>query len=393
MNKKEISEIKKLYTADNSVISTICGCYVDAEKNKMALMREAFLSLPQDEMHKYLDIFRKALTGTLGKNLINMELGGADYALEEMDGAVPRSAGDSPQAMLLALRDSELKDDAILDGLYDKVIANYNTVDNYLILVAYGAYDVPGKGTDGLEMDDASDEVYRHVLICVCPVRLSKAGLSYDSEQKGFHERTRDWVLDMPAMGFLFPAFNDRAPDIYSVLYYSSNAEDLKFDFVDSILGCSLPMTAGSQLETFQTIVRETLGEDCEFDTVKEIHENLSEMIEEKKDEPEPLSLGKKEVVNLLAKSGVDNQRIEELENNFVQTAGTSEPMLASNIANTRKFEIKTPDVVVNVKPDRTELVETRVIDGIPYLLIQLSDEVAVNGISVRMPRAEETEG
>lgn len=382
MNKKEISEIKKLYTAENSVISTICGCYVDAEKNKMALMREAFLSLPQDEMHKYLDIFRKALTGTLGKNILNMAFDDVDFAFDETG----ENKKDTPLSMMLDLRDSQLKDDAVLDALYDKIIANYNTVDNYLILIAYGAYDVPGKATDGSQMEDASEEVYRHVLVCVCPVKLSKAGLSYDSEQKGFHERTRDWVLDMPSMGFLFPAFNDRAPDIYNVLYYSSDAEDLRFDFVDSILGCSLPMTAQSQMETFQTIIRETLGEECEFDTVKEIHENLSEMMEENKNEPEPLQLGKSEVVNLLAKSGVDNQRIEELENNFVETAGTDQPMLAANVINTRKFEIKTPDVVVNVKPDRTDLVETRMIDGIPYLMIQLSDSVAVNGISVRMP-------
>lgn len=374
MNKKEISEIKKLFSAENSIISTICGCYVDGDKNKKALMHEALMSLPQDEIHKYLALFKKALTGTLGKNLLNMEF--ADAATQV----------SKTQQMLIDLRDSELKDDSVLEGFYDEIIANYNTADNYLILLVYGVYDVPGRASDGIDMDDASDEIYRHLLCCVCPVKLSKPGLSYNSEQNGFHERVRDWVVDMPEMGFLYPAFNDRSADVNSLLYYSSNAEELKFDFVDTVLGCTLPMTAGGQKETFQAIIQDTLGDGCEFEVVKEIHEQLTQLIEEKKDEEEPLELGKREVVNLLASSGVANDRIENLEENFEQTAGTTQPLLASNIANTRKFEIKTPDVVVQVKPDRTDLVETRMIDGVPYLLIALSDSVAVNGINVRMP-------
>lgn len=382
MNKKEISEIKKLFANENSVISTICGCYVDGDKNKKSMMREAFLSLPQDEMHKYMAIFRKCMTGTLGRNILNMEF--ADAATEVT----------VSQQKLMDLRDSELKDDAVLETFYDEIIANYNTADNYLILLVYGVYDVPGRTSDGIEMEDASDEIYRHILCCICPVKLSKPGLSYNSEQNGFHERIRDWVVDMPAMGFLYPAFNERSADVNSILYYSSKAEELKFDFVETVLGCTLPMTAGGQKETFQTIIQDTLGDECEFEVVKEIHEQLTELIEEKKDDETPLELGRKEVVNLLAASGVDNRKIEELENNFEEAAGASmtQPLLASNVASTRKFEIKTPDVVVQVKPDRTDLVETRMIDNVPYLLITLSDSVQVNGIDVRMPRSKEQE-
>lgn len=382
MNKKEISEIKKLFANENSVISTICGCYVDGDKNKKSMMREAFLSLPQDEMHKYMAIFRKCMTGTLGRNILNMEF--ADAATEVT----------VSQQKLMDLRDSELKDDAVLETFYDEIIANYNTADNYLILLVYGVYDVPGRTSDGIEMEDASDEIYRHILCCICPVKLSKPGLSYNSEQNGFHERIRDWVVDMPAMGFLYPAFNERSADVNSILYYSSKAEELKFDFVETVLGCTLPMTAGGQKETFQAIIQDTLGDECEFEVVKEIHEQLTELIEEKKDDETPLELGRKEVVNLLAASGVDNRKIEEIENNFEEAAGGSmtQPLLASNVASTRKFEIKTPDVVVQVKPDRTDLVETRMIDNVPYLLITLSDSVQVNGIDVRMPRSKEQE-
>lgn len=373
MNKKEISEIRKLFTAENSIISTICACYVDQDKNKRSMTREAFMSLPVDEMHKYLAIFRKTLTGVFGKNLLNMTFAASD------------TESARSQQMLLALRDSELQDDSLLDKFYDEIIGSYNTSDNYLILLIYGVYDIPGRTLDGMTLEDASDEIYRHMLCCLCPVRLSKPGLSYDSSQNVFHERIRDWVVDLPETGFLYPAFNDRSADVNNILYYSSKAEELKLDFVDSVLGCTLPVTAGGQKEIFQSLVKDALGEDCGFDAVKEIHEQLNELIEEKKDDEEPLVLGKREVVNLLASSGADGSRIEKFEENYEHITAAEQPLLASNVVNTRRFEIKTPDVVVQVKPDRTDLVETRVIDGVPYLLIQLSGNVAVDGIDIHI--------
>lgn len=73
MNKKEISEIKKQFTPENCSLTRICGCYVDGEKNKKTELKEAFLSLSEEEMFKYFEIFRKSLSGTIGKNLMNME--------------------------------------------------------------------------------------------------------------------------------------------------------------------------------------------------------------------------------------------------------------------------------------------------------------------------------
>ena len=73
MNKKEISEIKKQFSPNNCAITRICGCYVDGEKNKKTELKEAFLSLSEEEMFKYFEIFKKTLSGTIGKNLINME--------------------------------------------------------------------------------------------------------------------------------------------------------------------------------------------------------------------------------------------------------------------------------------------------------------------------------
>lgn len=380
MIKQEISELKKLLTQNKCSITRICGCYVDGEKNKKTDFRQAFLSLPEEEMFKYFEILRKCLSGTLGKNLLNLEF---PLAAEEPGG---------PHDLLLRLRESKLKDDILLETYYDKIIETYEYVGNYLILVIHDVYDVPGKATDGMEMEDASDEIYEYLLTCICPVNLSKPGLSYNAEENAFQNRIRDWVVGMPDAGFLFPAFNDRSSDIHSVLYYTREPEELKEIFVTEMLGCPLPLSAGGQKETFQTLVEETLGETCDVEMVKSIHEKLTEMAEEHKEEPEPLVLARNEVKTLFANSGVSNEKLEEFDRHFDETAGEKTTLLADNVMNTRTFEVKTPDVVVKVKPERTDLVETQIINGRQCLVIALDGDVEVNGIAVRRTIAEKDE-
>jgi len=372
MTKQEISEIKKLLTQRNCSITRICGCYVDGEKNKKTELKQAFLALPEEEMFKYFEILRKTLSGTLGKNLLTLEF---PLASEEEGGT---------QEFLLRLRDSKLKDDALLEEFYDKIISAYEYVGNYLILLVHDVYDVPGKASDGLEMEDASDEVYEYILACICPVELSKPGLSYNAVENTFQNRIRDWVVSLPETGFLFPAFNDRCSDIHSTLYYTKDAEELKDSFVDQLLGCPLPLTAGSQKETFQALIEETLGETCDIEIVKNIHDTLTEMVEEHKEEPAPLVLDKNEVKTILASSGVANEKLEQFDRCYDETAGEQTSLLAGNVMNARTFEIKTPDVIVKVSPDRTDLIETRNINGRDCLVIALDGNVVVNGINVR---------
>lgn len=380
MIKQEIGEIKKLFTQRNCSITRICGCYVDGEKNKKAEFKQAFLALPEEEMFKYFEILRKTLSGTVGKNLLTLEF------------PLDAEFSNGPQAFLLRLRDSKLKDDALLEEYYDKIIEAYEFVGNYLILVIHDVYDVPGKSTDGLEMDDASDEVYEYILTCICPVNLSKPGLSYNAEENTFQNRIRDWVVSVPEHGFLFPAFNDRSADIHSTLYYSKDAEDLKQSFVDGLLGCPLPLSAGGQKETFQALIEETLGETCDIEVVKNIHDKLNEMVEQHKEVPEPLVLDKNEVKTLFASSGVSNDKMEEFDRHYDETAGETTSLLVNNVVNTRSFEVKTPDVVIKVKPERTDLIETKTINGKKCLVIELGGSVEVNGITVRSSHAEEDE-
>lgn len=378
MIKSEISEIKKLFTQNNCSITRICGCYVDGEKNKKTELKEAFLALPEEEMFKYFEILRKTLSGTLGKNLLTLEF---PLKTEEEGGT---------QEFLLRLRDSKLKDDALLEEFYDKIIEAYEYVGNYLILVIHDVYDVPGKTSDGFEMEDASDEVYEYIMVSICPVNLSKPGLSYNAVENTFQNRVRDWVVAAPEHGFLFPAFNDRGADLHSTLYYSKNADDLKEDFVNLILDCPLPLPAGGQKVSFQTLIEETLQETCSIEAVINIHEKLNEMIEEHKEDPVPLTLDKEEVKTVFASSGVSNEKMELFDRCYDATAGEKTELVVNNVVNTRTFEVKMPDVVIKVNPERMDLVETKTIDGRECLVISLGNDVEVNGITVRRSFHEE---
>ena len=371
MIKQEINELKRLYTPSNCSITRICGCYVDGEKNKKTEFKEAFLSLPEEEIFKYFELLRKTLSGSLGKNLLNL-----DFPLaSEQEGGT--------QAALLALRDSKLKDDALIEEFYDRVINTYEYVGNYLILLIHDAYDVPGKTTDGLTMDDASDTVFEYIMCCICPVNLSKPGLSYDNINNEFHNRIRDWVVEMPETGFLFPSFNDRATDIHSTLFYSKNPEEAHSEFVENILGCTMPLSAGTQKEAFQALIEETLCDEVEYEVVKNIHENLTEMIEEHKEIPEPLTLDKHQVKSLFEKSGVKEEKLTDFDKLYDAAAGEDTSLFVNNVANVRTFEVKTPDVVVKVNPERADLVNTLQIDGKRCLVIEINDHVEVNGITI----------
>lgn len=372
MNKKEILEIKKQFTTENCAVTRICGCYVDAEKQIRTELKEAFLSLPEEEMFKYFEIFRKTLSGTPGRNLISL-----DFPLEQ-------EMPDGAQAWLLKLRDSRLTDDLLVEEFYEKIIANYACGENYYIILIHAAYDIPKKAQDGTELFDASEDTYEYLLCSICPVKLSKAGLCYNAEKNSIEDRVRDWIVEMPAAGFLFPSFSDRNTDLHSMLYYTKNPESLQPLLIEEVFGCRPPLSAREQKETFGELLSETLGDACDYETVINIHENLNGLIEEKKDLPEPPTLSKPEVKNLLVQSGAPNETMEHFEEQFDSTAGEHTSFLATNLTSTRALEVRTPDVVVKISPEKAALMETRVIDGCSYLLIQIDDYVEVNGVAIR---------
>ena len=378
MTRKELNEIKSQYTLEDCGILRLCGCYVDGERNKITQFNENFLNLPEEEKHKYFDIFKKTLSGTPGKNLVDMKFNVDAYADE------------GARTFLMNLRDSGLKDDRLLDEFYDRIINNYSYVGNYLILLINQVYDIPAVTTDNIEMEDASDEVYSYILCSICHVNLSKPGLGYDEEDNNFHDKKQNHMVDVPDVGFLFPAFNKRSADEDMTLFYTKDVSEFEDGLIDCLLDCAVPLPAKQQKETFTSLVSEALGEEADLQVVKNIHENLEQIIEEKKQEsPAPVMLDKTEMKDLLEKSGVKEERLENFEEHFEMAAGEHGKLVASNVSSGKKFEVKTPDVVIKINSDKTDIVSTQVIDGRQCLVIQIDERLEVNGISVNPDSGE----
>lgn len=378
MTRKELNEIKSQYTLEDCGILRLCGCYVDGERNKITQFNENFLNLPEEEKHKYFDIFKKTLSGTPGKNLVDMKFNVDAYADE------------GARTFLMNLRDSGLKDDRLLNEFYDRIINNYSYVGNYLILLINQVYDIPAVTTDNIEMDDASDEVYSYILCSICHVNLSKSGLGYDEEDNNFHDKKQNHMVDVPDVGFLFPAFNKRSADEDMTLFYTKDVSEFEDGLIDCLLDCAVPLPAKQQKETFTSLVNEALGEEADLEIVKNIHENLEQIIEEKKQEsPAPVMLDKTEMKDLLEKSGVKEEKLENFEEHFEMAVGEHGKLVASNVSSGKKFEVKTPDVVIKINSDKTDIVSTQVIDGRQCLVIQIDERLEVNGISVNPDTGE----
>lgn len=374
MNRKEISELRRRFHLEKNAVSRIYGCYVNSSRAVVSYIDESLGRMPQEEAEKYLGLLKKALSGTLGKNLIDIVFS----TQQVMDSDEHR--------LLMALRDSELKDGEIRQTFYQKVIDSLDMGEsNYLILLAHDVYDVPRRGGDGELQPEDSDQVFSYVLCCICPVKDGKLELGYCPGENEFHNCAPCQVVSPPELGFLFPAFDARAANIYNALAYSRKADELHQEFLDAVFHTEPPMSAGEQREAFQTALAGALEESCSLDVVQTVHEQLVGRIEQHREskDPEPLAVTAKEVGNILRDCGVGEERIAAFCESCSQQFGEGAALSPANLIDSKRFEVKTGDVTVSADPECSYLLETRMIDGKKYLLIPVDDSLEVNGMPV----------
>lgn len=374
MNEKEIAEIRRRFRPDKSNITRIRGCYVNDQREIVSEFSQPLGLMPQEESEELLAILKKTLSGAIGKNLIDIEF------------ATQQVLEGEEHKLLMALKDSSLESDDAVKEFYGRVIQTLDMEGHYLILLAYDQYDVPYYTKDGEKQEDSS-EVFSYFLCSVCPVKLTKPALGYYVSENSFRNIRTDWVVSAPELGFLFPAFNDRSANIYNALYYSRNIAESHTEFVDTVFKSEIPMPAAAQKETFQAVLEETVAEDCSFDVVQAVQGQLSEMIEEHKNnkEEEPLVVSKKTVKGILESCGVSEDRVTAFEEKFDMEFGADTEISPRNLIDTKQLEVRTPDVTIRVNPERNDLVETRIIDGTKYILIRADEGVEVNGVNIHI--------
>lgn len=368
-------EIKKRLKKEGCTFTRMCGCYVDGEHNRITRLGKTFLNLDEEEFFKYLELAKKVFSGTLGNNLLELEF---PLSEEEQGGK---------QQFLLGLRESKLKNEELLERFYDLIIENYDYAGNYLILIFHDAYDIPLKTKDHRNLDE-SEEIYEYLLCAVCPVTLSKPGLGYLEASNEIGLRLRDWVVGTPDTGFVFPAFTERSTDIHTALFYTKNPKEPPEGFIEGVLGCGKKMTAAEQKEVFRSILEDTLAEESSYETIKEIHDKIQEKINEnaaatsQEEEPEPIELSKETIKEILNESGISDERIIQAEHEYDEKVGDAK-LYAENVVDQRRFEVKTYDVVLHVKPEKAAQIKSQMIDGQKCLVIPMdaNENVNVNGI------------
>lgn len=373
MNRKEIAEIRRRFNPDKNAISCVRGCYVNEKHEIVSTFHRPLLSFPQEEVEKYLAIFKRTLAGVPGRNLIEVEFR-PDQVME----------GEA-HGLLMGLNNTALTVDSGVEALCRKIIESLDLEGNYLILMMHDAYDVPFRHADEHKADVISEEVFQYMLVSVCPVKLTKSALRYCAEDNDFHALDPDWVVAAPELGFMFPTFDDRATNIYSALYFTRDAANLHEDFIDAVFNADAPMPAAEQREVFQAVLEEALEDDLSLDVVQAVHDTLRERLEENDRDKaaEPLEISRREVVNLLESCGVPDDRLTAFEEKYDAEFGEAVSLRAANVVEPKRFEVRTPDVVVQVNPERSDLIETRVIDGFRYILIRAEEGVEVNGVNI----------
>lgn len=380
MTQKELGELRRRFRPDKNAISRIYGCYVNSNKEVISYLDESIGTMPQEEMEKYLSLLKKGLSGVLGRNLIDIVF------------STQQVADSDEHRLLRSLRDSQLKDAEAREQLYQTVIESLDMEDsNYLILLAHDAYDVPHRGKDDEPQADASDEVFSYIVCCVCPVKDGKLELGYFSGDNEFHSSVAQQIVAPPELGFLFPAFDDRAANIYNALFYSRKPDEIHHEFIDAVFRTEAPMSAAEQKEAFQSALAGALDDTCSMEVVQAVHERLREKIEQHKESknPEPLSVSAREIGEILQESGVAEERVNAFREQCEEQFGGSVALNPENIIDARRFEVKTADATVSIDPERSYLVETRIIDGRKYILIPADEGVEVNGMAVDIAAAE----
>ena len=381
MNRKEIAEIRRRLNPERSNVTLIRGCYVNQNREIIAQFAQSPLAMPEEEAEKYLSLFSKTLSGTLDKNLVNI-----GFSTEQV-----REAEE--HRLLMALRDSALTDDEAVQAFCEHIIETLDLEDNYLILLMHDAYDVPSYTADGEKAEDGSD-VFHYVICAVCPVRLSKPALCWNPADNEFRPRQQDWIVSSPEIGFMFPTFDDRASNIYNALYYLRDPGKTYDELSAALFNAQeKPMPALQQRETFQGILEDALEEECSYELVQSVHEQLSEKIKEQQadKEAEPLKVSRNEMRDILRDSGVSPERVEAFTAQYDERLGAGVDLSPVNIVEPRQFSVKLPDVVIKIAPERADLIETRGIDGKKYLLIRAEEGVEVNGVTIAITDPEES--
>lgn len=402
MNKKEISEIKKQFKMDNEnmVINNVGVYYINKENEiicscirRFANQNDMINGQPcsdkywgQLDEEKFLEIFKKTLSGQIGKSLVEYNF--PNKLLLEKNNCYTK---------LLSIMNDELQNKQEIDKYISFLAEQLNRNEEYVICLTSCLYSLPNKDINGFKVTDddlcINSEDYSFILVSICPLKLTEIGLYYNSKDKVIeHKNNDEKIVSAPISGFLFPAFNNRSTDINSVLVYNKKFKEPELTLIKNVLGCEFIMDSEEEKNKFNIIITKIItGKDdtniaIDYNTAQNIHTIISEKIAVSALDTELPTINKNELRNILERSGVSSSKLERYDEIYSEVIGNEDVALkAVNVINASKLDIKSPDIVINVKPEKTDKVTAKEINGKRCLIIELDENIEINGLNVKL--------
>lgn len=192
INREDMLELTRRMTVKRNCFSRIAGAYLDEEGYVDGTFNTHFLKLSLSDQVKNLATAKAIPFADTNVNL-------KEYSFV--------AGGEKPASirqLLRALKECELKNDALLDIFYEIVAENYHSKEPYAVYVFYGSYDVPAKAGDKMLLGE-SEEVYQFLICAICPVY-------------------GDYEVGNPKCGFLYPAFKERSADEDRIDIFNADA-------------------------------------------------------------------------------------------------------------------------------------------------------------------------
>lgn len=292
MNKSELNQVKKHFKLDDSYlkIREICEFYVNSGKQILARQCEHFSMMNEEKQELFVKNFKKLLSGQMDSNLFELEF----------------QKGAKAQSEFIEIIDSDtLEED--FSGLLDKILTNNDFGMDIMATFTRAEIYMGGKKKQkGTNSTVSNDYTLTFIMCSINKVDTPKRALAFDSTQKEFKTElpmNRVVNINSPITGFMFPSFTESSANVNNVLYYTKKKNEPMLMFVENVLECEMQATVKDDVERFQAVLKEVIGNEIGSETLSRLYEN---MFQEINHDPES-TLGIQDIERILGNSGIND--------------------------------------------------------------------------------------
>lgn len=374
MNRKEVSEIKKVVKPENPycTLNKLFITMVNAEGVEVFTKNPSVLTLSDRETDMYYKIFKNMLSTNVGKNFIQYDF--------EKEAFNPGRAQDTLYSVLSGGFNNEEQ----VNAFRNRIVENLIYTGPYAIITGYFTYTVRHRNKAD-EVDGFSDEDFNFMLTAICPANIVDSGFSYNNQSGEFSTESdpKLYISSKPTDGFMFPAFDNRSSDISSIMYFAKKPGDLNTSMVLDVLMTNFEISPVAETELFHSVIKGTFGEKLDYQLVLLINDALIEYIQNFTSETKPIKLGKLELSNI-----IENVATEEELERFKSLYDAVCDNIRFDVVNliSKKMKLQTSEYSLSFNCIYGSKVTAKVVDSMRAIQLTTEDNLLdVNGVVVSM--------